>query len=314
MTGAYVAKPDAAVEPPDVPPGWDEDWSFPGPNPPGYTPVYSLNLSASESIGYGGTASITISLRDHVTYATIEPSGCSITWTATIDGESVNLRFSGDPDYASSISSSYSDIGDYWGAEPEIEFELTEDDVGKTITLQGASTVSGSALTNTDTIEIRTYRYAVTVTAQLTTWAQVDEEEWTTVTVVAGIDNATLVAGAPTDWGCLGYSGDPPEAYSYEDDANLDEVEVSLNVPLIKVTALSAELESGKIYHAYAKLNLMNGSGDVTATLIVTDLDTEEVLVDKTKVWSEEAAGFGGSTKYATINTLTGEITSTLFD
>ena len=154
MCGAYVAKPDAAAESPDVPDGWDEDWSFPGPNPPGYTPVLSIDLSASGSISYDGAASIDASLRDHVTYATVEPLGCSITWTATIGGETVNLRFSGGEDYATSLSSDYSEGDTYWGAEPEIEFELTEDNDGDTIILTATSMVAGQSLSQTSNVEV----------------------------------------------------------------------------------------------------------------------------------------------------------------
>jgi hypothetical protein len=42
MAGAYVAKPAVASEV-DYPPGWDINWPFPGPFPPGYT--YSLSHS-----------------------------------------------------------------------------------------------------------------------------------------------------------------------------------------------------------------------------------------------------------------------------
>ena len=163
MPGAYTAKPDAAVEPPDVPDGWDVDWPFGDdgeggwyPYPPGYTPAFSLNLSATESISYDGAATAMATLRDHVTYGTIEPAGCQITWTATISGEAVNLRFSGDEDYESSLSLDYSEVGDYWGAVPDIEFELTGDNDGDVITLKAASTVSGAAVSTTAEVSIAT--------------------------------------------------------------------------------------------------------------------------------------------------------------
>ncbi|MBW2079172.1 MAG: hypothetical protein JRI71_16805 [Deltaproteobacteria bacterium] len=154
MPGAYTSTPIVAADPPDVPDGWDADWDFPGAFPPGYTPEYSLNLSATGSIAYDGVATATVSLRDHVTYTTMEPSGCSIIWTATIDGEAVNLRFSGDVDYESSISSSYSEGETYWGAAPEIEFELTGGNVGDTIMLMATSVVNGDDLAQSSEIAI----------------------------------------------------------------------------------------------------------------------------------------------------------------
>lgn len=168
MAGAYVAKP-IVVSIPDIPPGWDPDWPrpgdtdvpgydpdpfFPAPFPPGYSPDYSLAMTASESIAYNGTAAVTGSLRDHLTHATNEPD--VIVWTATVSSSpsrSVNLRFSGDEDYAVSISSNCT-FGTYWGAAPDIEFELTEEDTGGTIILTARSAISGACVGATLAIEV----------------------------------------------------------------------------------------------------------------------------------------------------------------
>lgn len=163
MGGAYVAKPDPAPTPlpgADGPPGWDEDWlfpptgSFPGPSPPGYEYDFSLNLSGPSSLFYSSAAAVTVSLRDHDTYETAEPSGSVVTWTATIDGASVPLKFSGDPSYSSSIESSYSDLDPYWGAQPSIEFQVDETDGGSTLVLQAVSVVDDEDLSVTIGIEI----------------------------------------------------------------------------------------------------------------------------------------------------------------
>jgi hypothetical protein len=146
MAGAYVAKPDATPDPPDVPPDWNPDWPFPGPFPPGYEPSYSLNVSASESISYSGTLSPTVTLRDHVSYRTGEPlPGATIRWTASLDGESVDLKFDGG-DYASQIVSTYSAVGDYWGAEPDILFDIDETANGKTLTLTATTTIGSNVI------------------------------------------------------------------------------------------------------------------------------------------------------------------------
>jgi len=160
MGGAYTSTPIVPTTP-DVPDGWNPDWPFGDdgeggryPYPPGYSPVFSLNLSATETIVYDGAATATITLRDHVTYATAEPTGSSITWTATIDGETVNLRFSGGASYASSVSSSYTEGATYWGAEPVIEFELIEENAGDTVMLRAASIVFDYSVAQTVNIEV----------------------------------------------------------------------------------------------------------------------------------------------------------------
>jgi len=157
MGGAYVAKP--APPPPDPPgadgpPGWDEDWVFPGPLPPGYTPAYSLAISAPSGVAVNGAVAVSAWLRDHGTYTTVEPTGSTIVWTATIDGTAVQLRFEGGGSYVPSIASNYSDIGDYWGAEPSIELELTEEQQGETLVLRASSTVDGQSVVKTANITV----------------------------------------------------------------------------------------------------------------------------------------------------------------
>jgi len=140
MAGAYMAKVAAAAADPGYPPGWPSyPWPFPGPYPPGYTPTLTLVMTAPSTLRYGGAASITGSARDQGTYATNEPS--AITWTAQDqDGSVVNLRFSGDTSYSTSISSAVS-FGTYWGATPSIEFELTADNEDDVVTLAGYYTL-----------------------------------------------------------------------------------------------------------------------------------------------------------------------------
>ncbi len=180
MAGAYVAKPavsTALVEGVDTPDGWSVDWPFcgvsgydpdpffPAPYPPGYTPDFSLVMTATESIAFSGTAAVTGSMRDHSTFATNEPS--AINWTATIDGEAVSLRFSGDEDYEVSLSSSVA-FSTYWGAAPSIEFELTEENAGDTVTLTGKSTIGSEVVTEESEIAIASaFKVELTVSANI---------------------------------------------------------------------------------------------------------------------------------------------------
>ena len=158
MAGAYVAKP-AVVSIPDVPPGWDPDWprppdEDPAPYPPGYEPDLSMVMTADDTLSFDGTATVTGSARDNSTYATNEPS--AMTWTAAISGTPVNLRFNGDVDYLSSLSSAVS-FGTYWGATPSIEFDLDTDNIGDTVILTGYYTLDGIRITSTKSIEIGIY-------------------------------------------------------------------------------------------------------------------------------------------------------------
>lgn len=108
MSGAYVAKPDAVIVP-DVPPGWNIDWPFPGPSPPGYTPVYSFPLDAQAAVVPGvSVVDVTLRALDQGEYGTVEPSG-DITWSAEWQdtGAVVPIRFAGIGDFASEVTQSW---------------------------------------------------------------------------------------------------------------------------------------------------------------------------------------------------------------
>lgn len=141
MGGAYTAKPPADTTP-DVPPGWNPVWPHPGVSPPGYIPVFSLAMTGQDEIIPGmSTSAMPVTLNDHVTYATQEPNGL-IVYTAewANPGEIVRLKFSGDSDFSNSITGPFIDIGsDFWGAEPEFEFEIDDTDIARTIILTSIS-------------------------------------------------------------------------------------------------------------------------------------------------------------------------------
>lgn len=140
MSGAYVAKPADAVSY-DIPPGWDFDWVFPGPHPPGYEPEYTLSLSAPATMVPGtSVGNITSILKDTVEYVTNEPDA-QLFWSAVLSNPgAIGLKFSGGDDYLGSVGQDYSGVGDFWGGEPTFEFDVGLSDVGKTITLTVVST------------------------------------------------------------------------------------------------------------------------------------------------------------------------------
>ena len=152
MAGAYTAKPKADTTP-DVPPGWNVNWTFPGVYPPGYAPDLSLVMTAPATMSYTSAAAAIGSLRDHDTYATREPEDSVMIWTAKVDGVGINLRLSGVGEYQSSFVSSCL-FGNYWEAAMNLEFELTEEHIDKTLILMVTSAVYGDSIVATKDISI----------------------------------------------------------------------------------------------------------------------------------------------------------------
>lgn len=138
MAGAYTARAPADPADPGYPPGWLLTWQFPGPWPPGYTPVLSYTLVTGETYVPGATHDATATLFDQVTYETDEPDNPMI-WTATIDGVSVELKLDGDADWVEVLETNHSVIGSY-GVAPTLRFNVSEDNEGDIIILKGVST------------------------------------------------------------------------------------------------------------------------------------------------------------------------------
>lgn len=170
MGGAYVAKP--AVVPvlpgygdPPVPPGrdpdpeypgdpsdpgypfdpgsppWNPDWPFPGPTPPGYNHLFSMTLTGATAVSSGSPVSLSTRMVDAGEYVTVEPSEDErITWTATINGKKINVKFSGDAEYNENIESDYSSFVDgnttFYGIDTELEFDLLPEHIGKILIVQ----------------------------------------------------------------------------------------------------------------------------------------------------------------------------------
>jgi len=136
MAGAYVAKV-ADESSLDVPPGWG-DWSFPGPNPPGYTPDYGIALTVPQYVVPGTQVTgITGKLTDHEDYGTIEPTGSQV-WSATLKSTGATVQLKEEPagGYADSVTKDYSDLGDdFWGNEPSFYFNIGVEHVGDSVVL-----------------------------------------------------------------------------------------------------------------------------------------------------------------------------------
>ncbi len=156
MGASYTAKP-AVVTVPDVPDDWDIDWSFPGPPfPPGYDPVYSLNISAPASMVPGSEVpNCSVTLKDNVTFTTSDPPE-AIVYSATLQSSraSVGLMVSGAEDYLSIVSQDYSASGDFFGNTINFEFNVSAANDGDFIVLAVSSSPFGFSLTDTANIEI----------------------------------------------------------------------------------------------------------------------------------------------------------------
>ena len=138
MAGAYVAKP-AVVAPFDGPPGWNIEWPFPGPLPPGYIPIYSMSFSADALYVPGtNTSQVLASFADHGTFPTSQPQG-QITWTATLLGSPVQLKESTDLSFSSSVSTAAIQSGGFWIGNPTLNFSVSLANSGQTIVLTASS-------------------------------------------------------------------------------------------------------------------------------------------------------------------------------
>jgi len=168
MAGAYTALPAAEV-PIDWPANWNPNWSFPGPPfPGGYVPYYTLVYGSDTSIAPGSATTETWAFisdtagTDPTNYITAEPSG-SIIFSATLNGSLLQLALSGH-DYTDSVSVNYSPIGEFYGVEPALIFNISDSNVGQTIVLTAVANPfpamtqyynpSGTELTQTSDIAI----------------------------------------------------------------------------------------------------------------------------------------------------------------
>ncbi len=167
MSGAYTAKPDVVVVP-DLPPGWNPLWPFPGPYPPGYTPEYGITLSAPSYVTPGNpTAQIGLILHDQGVYITKEPSDNSLSWSSSV-------AETGGPSgiYSENIDSFWSDSGIYTFVSPQ---------VGDTITIMVTSdpfsgefpieeTVEIPVIANGDVPDITNAIFTLTITERSVGW------------------------------------------------------------------------------------------------------------------------------------------------
>jgi hypothetical protein len=141
MGGAYTSKPEIPPSnpaPPDIPVNWNPDWPFPGPNPPGYDPSEGMLVAHSlDEIDPGDSVASYGRWESEFGGAAGLPNGTwTQTWTAEINGDPIGLREFGVGDFQSALSYDFGTIGTSWyGVAEDIEFDISEGDRGRTITL-----------------------------------------------------------------------------------------------------------------------------------------------------------------------------------
>lgn len=170
----------AAVVASTLPPGWVVGWAHPGAWPPGYTPTLSYTLVTGATYAPGNTHLATATLYDQVSYDTGAPDN-PMTWKATIDDASIELKEDGDDDWVEVLQTDHSAIGSY-GAAPSLRFNVSNANDGATIVLIGNSTpFDGVAAPDEIEAEITVVvsRYA-TVECQITSSAMTEPDAGTT--------------------------------------------------------------------------------------------------------------------------------------
>lgn len=101
MTGAYTAKPADVADPPDIPDGWNPLWPFPGPNPPGHTPVYGISFVSPptpDNVAFGEEITVRVKMYEEglgdSKLGTIAPN-VNIDWSAFVDGFEIDSSSKG---------------------------------------------------------------------------------------------------------------------------------------------------------------------------------------------------------------------------
>jgi hypothetical protein len=144
MGGSYVALPPQAYTyeiPADVPLNWRIGWGFPGPPfPPGYNPVFELSATGPSQISPEQSAAVFSTLVDTQEgkeYAAGKQADEeNQTWIADLDGSPVGMREGGFGSYDSELIVPYTQAGLFWQCSiPDLEFEITKDDIGSLITI-----------------------------------------------------------------------------------------------------------------------------------------------------------------------------------
>jgi len=152
MPGAYTAKPEADATPPDVPDGWNPDWPYPGPDPPGYDvddgEDYRLCLEAGNPGHFippsGGCYVVAQLMEGGGDFGSVNIASDSyITWSVFVNEEPRLISLDGSA-YALEVSTLIGWLSGGWGtfgSQPLMTIDLTDDDTGQEAMIYAIATV-----------------------------------------------------------------------------------------------------------------------------------------------------------------------------
>ncbi|MEE8207520.1 MAG: hypothetical protein V3T88_00985 [Nitrosomonadaceae bacterium] len=115
---------------------------------------YMLNVTGPTTMGFNAAAACVASFRADATSKTAEPTNKTITWSATLDGNPVNLRVGSSGGYAATATDTASDSGTFWEASSSLEFDMSVDVNDRTLVVTGAGTIAGLAVNDTATTTV----------------------------------------------------------------------------------------------------------------------------------------------------------------
>jgi len=184
---------------------------------------YSLVMTMATSFLAGDELPVVGSFRLDGTRRTIEPPDPTITWTATVDDSSVNLRIADTGSYESSVTSEAADSGSYWESSVSLEFEDIGAATDGTLVVTGSATMVDTAITASRTAIVPDYSLVVTgpstliydVIAACTASFRADSTDKTAEPSSKTITWSSTIDGSPVDLRI----GTDPYAATAEDTA-----------------------------------------------------------------------------------------------
>ena len=118
---------------------------------------YTLVMTMATSFLAGDALAVIGSFRLDGTRRTIEPPDPTITWTATVDGNPVNLRIAGIGSYESSVTSEASDSGVYWQSSISLEFEDIGAAADQALIVTASATMVETVISDSKTATVPDY-------------------------------------------------------------------------------------------------------------------------------------------------------------
>jgi len=303
MAGAYVAKPDV-VSMPDVPPGWNPNWPFPGAYPPGYIPILTIIMGSDIAVSVGSSVSVTTSFRDHATYATNEPN--TVYFTATINSVLIRLRWSGDALYGYSANDSAA-FDTYWNTSNNLIFDIDESNTGDIIVLTASSSVGNDLVSETASITVSNIHSAVlTFTAtfieQTGDFLEYYPGEWSMLWDCALDGTETLYPDDQYGWGLISFDKDGETYVTNETERNGAISEQDIITDTITLTIAELDKENFDVrLHCYPTY--------CTAQFVATLTIDDEVVGTKTIILIDEEDPDVYMDTWIQIDGTTGEVT-----